>query len=350
MNSGETSFSKFRARPRQAVRLSQESLVRESFLEEGMTLPLVVEAAAENMSLVSWAASNRDWIRERIDRHGGVLFRGFDPKSVEQFESFIEAAAGDPLRYSERSSPRSQVSGRIYTSTDYPPQYPIFLHNEQSYNLRFPTIISFFCVVAAEKGGETPIADTRKVFHRIDPEIRQRFIDRGYRYVRNFGDGFGLTWQEAFQTEDPERVEQYCRENGIDLEWKDGGRRLRTSQVRRAVARHPRTGEISWFNHLTFFHVSTLVPDVRDALLAEFGEEDLPNNTFYGDGAPIEPEVMEHLRDAYHRETVMFPWRPGDVLVLDNIAVAHARQPFEGARKVVVAMADPVSWDQAANG
>jgi hypothetical protein len=350
MNSEETSFSKFRARPRQAVRLSQESLVKEYFLEEGPSLPLVVETAAENLNLVSWAASNRDWIRERIDRHGGVLFRGFDPKSVEAFESFIEAAAGEPLRYSERSSPRSQVSGRIYTSTDYPPQYPIFLHNEQSYNLRFPAVISFFCVVSAEKGGETPIADTRKVFQRIDPEIRQRFIDRGYRYVRNFGDGFGLTWQEAFQTDDAARVEQYCRDNGIDLEWKDAGRRLRTSQVRSVAARNPRTGELSWFNHLTFFHVSTLVSGVRDALLSEFGEEDLPNNTFYGDGAPVEAEVMDHLRAAYHAETVLFPWRQGDVLVLDNIAVAHGRQPFEGARKVVVAMADPVTWEQVANG
>lgn len=346
MSSEDSSFNKFRARPRQALRLSQESLVKESFLEEGRTLPLVCEAVAESMNLVGWATSNRDWVRERLDRFGGVLFRNFHPKSVEDFEQFVEAAAGEPLRYSERSSPRSQVSGRIYTSTDYPPQYPIFLHNEQSYNLRFPGAISFYCVVAAAKGGETPIADTRKIFQRIDPEIRRRFSERGYQYVRNFGDGFGLTWQEAFQAADAAAVEQYCRDNGIDLEWKDGGRRLRTSQVRRAVARNPRTGDLCWFNHLTFFHVSTLVPSVRDSLLAEFGEHDLPNNTFYGDGETIEPEVMEHLRDAYTQETVAFAWQPGDVLLLDNIAVAHGRQPFEGARKVVVAMANPVSWDQ----
>jgi alpha-ketoglutarate-dependent taurine dioxygenase len=345
-----SSFSSFRARPRQAVRLSQESLVKESFLDGGGTLPMVVEPAADNLSLVGWASSNRDWVRERLDRHGGVLFRNFDPKSVEAFEQLVEAVAGEPLRYTERSSPRSQVSGRIYTSTDYPPQYPIFLHNEQSYNLRFPAVISFFCVIAAAAGGETPIADNRKIFQRIDPEIRQRFIDRGYRYVRNFGDGFGLTWQEAFQNDDPAAVERYCRDNGIELEWKDAGRRLRTSQTRRVVARHPRTGDLCWFNHLTFFHVSTLVPDVRDALLAEFAQDDLPNNTFYGDGEPVEPEVMEHLRDAYHQETVSFPWRQGDVLLLDNISVAHGRQPFEGARKTVVAMADPVDWDQVANG
>jgi len=350
MSTEGSSFSSFRARPRQAVRLSQESLVKESFLDGGATLPLVIEPAAENLNLVSWAAANRDWVRERLDRHGGVLFRNFDPKSVEVFEQFVTAVAGEPLRYSERTSPRSQVSGRIYTSTDYPPQYPIFLHNEQSYNLRFPAVISFYCVIPAAAGGETPIADNRKIFQRIDPEIRRRFAERGYRYVRNFGDGFGLTWQEAFQTEDAATVERYCRDNQIDLEWKDAGRRLRTSQVRRAIAHHPRTGDLCWFNHLTFFHVSTLVPDVRDALLAEFSQDDLPNNTFYGDGEPIEPEAMEHLRDAYRQETVSFPWRQGDVLLLDNISVAHGRQPFEGARKTVVAMANPVDWDVVASG
>jgi alpha-ketoglutarate-dependent taurine dioxygenase len=350
MSAEGSSFSSFRTRPRQAVRLSQESLIKESFLDGGGSLPLVVEPAAENLNLVSWAASNRDWVRERLNRYGGVLFRNFAPQSIEVFEQFVTAVVGEPLRYSERSSPRSQVSGRIYTSTDYPPQYPIFLHNEQSYNLRFPAAISFFCVTPAAAGGETPIADNRKIFQRIDPAIRQRFADRGYRYVRNFGDGFGLTWQEAFQTDDAATVESYCRDNRIEFEWKEAGRRLRTSQVRRVVARHPRTGDLCWFNHLTFFHVSTLVPSVRDALLAELGEDGLPNNTFYGDGEPIEPEVMEHLRDAYRQETVSFPWRQGDVLLLDNISVAHGRQSYEGTRKTVVAMADPVDWDQIANG
>ncbi|HEX2224328.1 MAG TPA: TauD/TfdA family dioxygenase [Thermoanaerobaculia bacterium] len=344
MSTAESSFSKFRSRPRQAVRLSQESLVRESFLADGGTLPLVIEPAAENLNLVSWAASNREGVRERIDRHGGILFRNFDVKSVEVFEKVIESVAGEPLRYTERSSPRSAVSGRIYTSTDYPPQYPIFLHSEQSYNLRFAMLISFCCMIQPAEGGSTPIADTRKVYQRIDPEIRQRFIERGYRYVRNFGDGFGLSWQEAFQTSDPAAVERYCHDNQIEFEWKEDGRRLRTSQVRRVVARHPRTGELSWFNHLTFFHVSTLVSSVRDSLLREFCEGDLPNNTYYGDGEPVEPEVMEHLRDAYLQETVTFPWQAGDVLLLDNILVAHGRQPFSGDRKVVVAMAEPVSW------
>jgi hypothetical protein len=87
--------------------------------------------------------------------------------------------------------------------------------------------------------------------------------------------------------------------------------------------------------------------DIREGLLAEFEESDLPANTFYGNGTPIEPEVMEHLREAYRRETVSFPWQKGDLLMLDNMLVAHGRAPYSGPRQILVGMAEPVTRDQA---
>jgi alpha-ketoglutarate-dependent taurine dioxygenase len=164
-------------------------------------------------------------------------------------------------------------------------------------------------------------------------------------YVRNFGDGFGLPWQTVFRTEDRARVEEHCREVGIEVEWKEGDR-LRTRAVRPAVSRHPRTGETVWFNHATFFHVTTLEEGVRRALLADFDPEDLPTNTFYGDGSPIEDEVLEHLREAYRRETVALAWRPGDIMLVDNMLAAHGRRPYAGPRRTLVAMGEPMSWPE----
>jgi alpha-ketoglutarate-dependent taurine dioxygenase len=344
MSSPESSFTRFSARPRKAVRLSGESLIKTRYLDAERMLPLVIEPATEGVNLVEWVRSQRDYVADELDKYGGILFRGFNLSTTDEFEAFISAACSAPLNYSERSSPRSQVSGNIYTSTDYPPSESIFLHNEQSYNLSFPTRIFFFCLVPAEEGGETPIADSRKVLGRLRPEVCDRFVEKGYMYVRNFGDGLGLTWQEAFQTSDPAEVEAYCRSHQIEWEWKEEQRRLRTRQVRRVLARHPRNGQLTWFNHLTFFHVSSLAPHIRSSVLAECSPEDLPNNTYYGDGTPIEPEVLDHLREAYRSETVSFPWQKGDVLMLDNMLVAHARSPFRGQRKVVVGMADLASW------
>jgi alpha-ketoglutarate-dependent taurine dioxygenase len=339
----EPDFGRFKSGQRRVVRLSEERLVELGYLDDVRKFPLLIKPAVDNVSLTSWAANNRGLIEHCLSEHGAILFRDFNVKSAGQFEGVISAISEEPLEYSERSSPRSQVSGNIYTSTDYPPEQSIFLHNEQSYNSAFPMKIFFSCLTPARQGGETPIADCRKVYERLDSEIVRAFRERKYMYVRNFGDGFGLSWQSAFRTTDKTVVEEYCRKNEIDFEWKENDR-LKTRQVRRAVATHPRTGEQVWFNHLTFFHVSTLTPHIRTSLLAEFAEGELPNNTYYGDGADIEPAVLDQLRDSYTAEEVTFSWQAGDMLMLDNILAAHGRRPYEGLRKVVVGMAKLFEW------
>jgi len=331
---------------RRAVSLSSASLTGTRPLFADELLPLLVEPRFPGVELAAWAADNRSRIEEALLRHGGLLFRGFGIDGPAQLETVIRAVSGDALEYKERSSPRSTVEGKIYTSTDYPPTYPIFLHNENSYQNVWPLKIFFLCQQVAEQGGETPIADCRRVFAQIDPPVRDRFLEKGWMYVRNFGDGFGLDWQTVFQTDDQAAVEAHCRKSGIQVEWKPGNR-LRTRAVRPAVTRHPKTGEPLWFNHATFFHVSTLESGIRESLLEEFAEDELPANTYYGDGTPIEPETLEHLRALYLREMRSFPWEKGDVLLLDNMMVAHGRAPYRGARKVLVGMAEPITRDAA---
>src|SRR4030095_1890937 len=103
------------------------------------------------------------------------------------------------------------------------------------------------------------------------------------------------------------------------------------------------TGEELWFNHITFFNIAVLDRTIQEVLTDEFSERDLPNNTYYGDGSQIEAGVIEELRMAYLSEMVMFPWSMGDVILLDNVLVAHARSSYIPPRHVVVSMAEPVA-------
>jgi len=313
-----------------------------TLLSDTASIPLLIQPIVGPIDLIEWSQRNVKSFQSLLSAHGAILLRGFPVDGLENFEQFVTAVSSQLLKYNERSSPRTQVGTNIYTSTEYPASETIFLHNENSYQSTWPLKIFFYCSVAAQSGGETPIADCRRIYTKIRPEVRQAFTERQVMYVRNFGDGFGLTWQNVFQTEDKSKVEAYCRSAGITLEWKDGDK-LRTRQVRPAIARHPYTRELTWFNHATFFHITTLDPVIQRVLRRNFREQDLPSNSYYGDGTPFEAEVMEHLRDVYQSEQVSFAWQQGDVLALDNMLVAHGRSPFAGSRKVLVAMSEPWS-------
>lgn len=325
---------------RRPLSLSHADLVKTGCLPgDTAEFPLVFSPAMEDVSLAVWATSNREQIERELLRHGALLFRGFAIEGVKGFEQFARAVSSDLLNYRERSSPRSEVMSGVYTSTDYPADQSIHFHNEQSYTHSWPMKLYFFCVTPAAERGATPIADGRKVLAQLDPKLKQKFIEKRVMYVRNYGDGMGLDWPTTFQTTNMAEVENYCRRNSISFEWKDNGR-LRTRQLFDTVVRHPKTNEELWFEHVAFFHVTSLQPHVRDLLLAEFKPEDLPFNTYYGDGSAIEDSVLEEIREAYNHTATRFDWREGDILLIDNMLTSHARESFSGPRKIVVAMAE----------
>ena len=202
--------------------------------------------------------------------------------------------------------------------------------------------IFFFCVTPPAQGGETPLADSRRVFERISQRTTEIFEQKQILYVRNYGEGLDLSWQTAFQTEDRSEVEMFCRNAGIQFEWKSGNR-LRTRQLCQAVASHPKTGAIVWFNQAHLFHISSLGPALSESLLKGFEAEDLPRNAYFGDGSDIDAQALEEIRQGYQHETVTFSWQQGDILMLDNMLAAHGRASFVAPRKILVGMAEPYS-------
>lgn len=300
-------------------------------------LPIMISPTYPGQPLLEAFGDLRADIETLVTRVGGVLLRGFDVPTVDDFQQFAAAFGHPLLSYEFASTPRSAVSSGIYTSTEYPAHQHIPLHNEQAYTREWPMKIWFHCVTASPEGGETPIADSRAIYRRMPAEIRERFAP-GILYVRNYGD-FDMPWQKVFNTEDRAEVEAFCQRAGIRCEWKPDGD-LRTTQLCQSIETHPVTGEQVWFNQGHLFHVSNLQPEVRESLEELLDPEDMPRNVFFADGSPIDDAIFDEIRSVLADETVMFPWQAGDVLMLDNMLVAHARTPFKGPRKVVVAMAE----------
>ncbi|HEX6969199.1 MAG TPA: TauD/TfdA family dioxygenase [Micromonosporaceae bacterium] len=304
----------------------------------GQTLPALIVPDGDG-SIVATVKENRAEIRQLITEAGAVLFRGFDVGGVEGLHDVVRALSGELLDYTERSSPRSSISGNVFTSTDYPPTESIFLHNECSYQTHWPQKVYFYCVTPPETLGATPLADVRQVYRNIDPAVVEEFVRRKWMYVKTFLGDMGGSWQYYYDTEDRAEVERYCASQDIAVEWV-GADGLRTRAVREAMHRHPVTGEMVWFNHATFFHINSLPEIYREQMLEMYGEENLPSHTYYGDGGRIPDDVVEHLKQAYESAKVRFDWQQDDLLVIDNMLTAHGREPYTGPRKIAIAMAE----------
>ena len=304
-------------------------------------LRIVQDDDMRGMSAVAWAEAHQEEIRSLFEAEGAVLIRGLKEPGSTQFGKILSTLFGaDLLEYVYRSTPRTELGGHVYTATEYPASETIPQHNENAYSRHWPLRLGFMCLLPSVTGGETPIGDSRLVYDMLPQSVREKFEEKGVMYVRNYStaDDLDLPWSVVFQTKDKSQVEAYCEANALEYEWLEDDA-LRTSQVNPATAVHPQTGEKVWFNQAHLFHVSSLEEEVAETLLDSLGEENLPRNSYYGDGSPIEPEVLDLIRSTYEKTKVKFRWQKNDLLLLDNVLFTHGREPYTGARKVLVGMA-----------
>ena len=322
---------------RRALRVDRAELV-ECHAPGGEHELAVAQARADGVDAGSWLTDNRSNVTDILHRHGALLLRGF-ACDADRLQPAVEQFAGELFDYSYRSTPRRTVSGRVYTSTEYPSDQGIPLHNEMSYARRWPLRLWFLCVEPARRGGATPVADSRVVLAALPTELRERFERLGVQYLRRFGPSLDLPWQEAFQTTDRAEVGRRCVGEGISYEWLDDAH-LATTAIRPAVATHPVTGERVWFNQAHLFHPAALGPEARRSLTALVGEDRLPRDARYGDGTPIADDDVAAIGAAYEDAALDVAWQGGDLLVVENMLVAHGRRSYEGARRVLVAMSD----------
>jgi alpha-ketoglutarate-dependent taurine dioxygenase len=301
----------------------------------------MVSPAVADFNPIEWAATEREFIETNLLKYGAILFRGFNLDGPEEFERFASAICSE-LFADYGDLPREQVGVKVYGSTPYPNDQAILFHNESSHMHCWPLKIWFYCLTPPRQGGETPVVDCRDLYRQMDPAMRKKFCDKGLMYVRNFSADLDVRWQDFFRASDPTAVEEFCRGAGILCEWREENT-LRTKRICPAVVVHPRTGQNVFFNQLQAHHISCLESTVRGGLLNLFGEEGLPRNVYYGDGERIPDSVVTELKDLYEKHAKSFTWQQGDLLMVDNMLVAHGRRPFVGPRKIVVAMGEMVN-------
>jgi alpha-ketoglutarate-dependent taurine dioxygenase len=291
---------------------------------------------------VAWAAGHRTELHAAAAEHGAVLIRGLGLRDPDQVAAvFAQLASTGLMAEREALAPRHRYADGVYSATKWPANQQMCMHHELSYAAELPARMLFACLLAPTAGGATAVADAIQVLNALPRDLVSRFEREGWLLTRTYNDEIGASWSEAFGTTDFAAVAVYCQANGIEYDWLPHGA-LHTRQRRPAVIDHPVSGAACWFNQIAFLNAWTLDPEVREFLVEGYGADALPFNTHFGNGEPITEDIVALLNDVYQAHTRRDCWQAGDVMVVDNIRSAHSREPYEGDREVLVAMADPI--------
>lgn len=307
-------------------------------LRPGRTPVLRVDPPAD---AVAWAADHRDALRSAVARHGAVLVRGLGLRDAGRAATVFERLGSGLMVEREAFAPRQRFGEAVYSSATWPATQPMCMHHELSYTVEAPSLLLFACLAAPETGGVTGVADAAAVLEALPRDLVDRFAREGWTLERSYNEDIGAAWEDAFGTDDRGAVERYCRANAIEFAWQPDGT-LRTRQRRTAVVTHPGTGRACWFNQVAFLSEWTMDPDVHEYLVDVYGADGLPFTTRFGGGGPIGADVVDLLNRVYEEHTLREPWQAGDLMLVDNIATAHSREPYRGVREVLVAMTDAV--------
>jgi alpha-ketoglutarate-dependent taurine dioxygenase len=315
-------------------------MLKYSPLFESRKGPTIISPASGRHSLLDAIVPEMPHYRQELNERGAILLRGFDVSEVKHFDAFVEGISQQQYRYVYRSTPRTEITNRVSTATNYPARLEIPMHNESAYHTTWPLLVAFCCIEAPAEGGQTPIAPMREITRNIGSDLLERLEEKGVEYIRHYHPNIDLPWQTVFQTENRSQVDEYCASSGIASHWGADGL-LRTANRAQGTALHPVTSEKIVFNQAHLFHVSSLGRTQAQAMMNMFGADKLPRHARFGDGTEISEHDLQRIQQAFSSEALVFHWQPGDVLLLDNMTFAHGRKPYKGSRAVFAALMEP---------
>jgi len=312
-------------------------------MEKELRMPLLMPLSdMDTDAFIQFFLKDKNGIKSNLQKQGAVKFQGVQIESLGDFQKIVDAISTKFLSYVDGNSPRTKLSGNVYTSTEYDQSQKITMHNELSYSAKWPGELFFSCIEPAQSGGETLLADSREILKAMDRDIIEEISARGVIYIRNLhgGMGMGPSWQDTFETNDKTVAEDYCKKYAIEFEWHDD-QLLSLKQASKGIIEHRETGERVWFNQIDQFHPSHLGEEIYDIMLGMYDiPEKFPMYVKFGDGGQISEDLIKEVLRTVDSVTIAPLWEKNELLIVDNELMSHGRNPFTGSRKVLVAMTE----------
>lgn len=350
----------------------EEEITRRFFRTDELSRPtnelsliLIIESK-NNQSfdfLHEFTNQNQLILRQLLAEHGGILFRGFDVTTPEQFETISSIVAYQLAENYTGIAPRKHITEHVFTTTEFDSHAIIIPHSELAYSYQRPRFLSFYCDVEPLKYGETPIYNCQSMYDSLSPECLG-YLEKGIQYVRYHNKKWkkgaiktGAVWANAFSTEDKKVVEKELEKTGVQYEWHKNDM-LKITTHPPAIITHPVTEKksvnallshyVSYLKGFSFFKeryplLLRYMFEFVAAIIFLKGKGSAPTQMRSYDGRPMPYRIVKELFDVYWKHSVLFAWKKNDVLVLDNIVTAHGRMNVVGPRRILCCLGDQYS-------
>ncbi|MCA9137281.1 MAG: TauD/TfdA family dioxygenase [Planctomycetales bacterium] len=286
-----------------------------------------------------WVSGNRDELLSLATQHGAVAFRGFPTPSAEDFDAFVQSLGIENFPYAKSLSNAVRINRtpRVFSANEAPPEVKIFFHHEMAQTPLYPKYIMFFCEIAPQSGGATPLCRSDILYSELMkqcPEFAAKCEQAGLQYTNVMpgnddpNSGMGRSWHSTLGVETKSAAEARLRELGYSLEWLANDCLKATTPPLPAVM-EVAPGQKTFFNQL---------------IAAYCGWKDERNDPSaairHGDGSKLDSDAVNVAVDLAEQLAYDHQWHAGDIVLLDNTVAMHARRPFQGTRKVLASLAE----------
>ncbi|KAJ4976041.1 hypothetical protein NE237_001147 [Protea cynaroides] len=313
-----------------------EGTIEEEKIFEGVVFPKTLNPPKSNedveygsTELTEMVKAKREWLEELLRRHSAILFRGFRVDSADEFGRVVEAFGWEEMEYWGVAS-RFKVADRVHTTNEAPPDKFITFHHEMSLIKDCPSKLFFFCSQPPPVGGETSIVPSGVVVEKMEermPEFVAKLMEKGCVFGRSLPKGndigviSGRSWKWFLQTEDQDEAKQRAAEKlrscSINFN-QDGSADLVFGPLNPI---QELGGKKVWFN-----------------TILGYTSNEKDKKVTFGDGSALPSEAIEAFKQVLNENCVDVKWQKGDVLLLDNFIVQHARRPGKPPRTVLVSI------------
>lgn len=340
---------------------------------------------------------DKSLLRQILTASGGALqVRNTPLRTAQDFSAFVHTLARGagwvPHKDKGLMVLRYTHAPAVQTANEGPPDQAIGSHNEYGLSTHHPSYIIFFCLQPPTEGGETPIASSLELFQELqkrDKTYTDTLQSNGITFrihhprdkIENSLQGNGLFAPDAWGPQDAsvdvsklneEQLRHVAEENvralgpgstninqpdwkrkGFTPQWQPDGSLLVHQRVPGWKSHPEFNGAPSFFNNIhNRFHYSESQgalhpPHHSNRETTKTGQPLIQAPPYIADASKpdtedrVFPEEWRLLTNQVTQEVQTdVKWQVGDVLILDNLAVQHARRTWKGPRRLLASL-----WD-----